>query len=267
MEEKSNSNQLSEIIRMLDDKDEKVRVNAANLLATFGEAALPGLVKALSNEHFRVRRSAISSISEIGGNEVFIPLVDCLKDPENWVRYDATRSLADLFGSDALEVILPMLEDKHNYVRGGAIFSLRKISDKKAVPFLVKCLTDSDSYVRSYAAQALGELGDPYAVEFLIIALKDENFHVRKDTAYALSLLKDKRAVQPLIAALYDEYEVRFRAAVALREIGDKSALPILEEIYNSITATDPFLADTVFKSLVGLAIDKINENNPSFEG
>jgi HEAT repeat protein len=78
------------------------------------------------------------------------------------------------------------------------------------------------------AARALGKIGDP-AVEPLIAALEDENSDVRFFAAVALKEIKDPRAVDPLIGALKDENPVvREYVAGWLGEIKDPRAVEAL---------------------------------------
>ncbi len=80
------------------------------------------------------------------------------------------------------------------------------------------------------AAEALVEIGDARAVEPLIMALlQDSRWYVRRSAAKVLGALGDARAVQPLIAALRDsEGDVRFRAVVALWQIGTPAVEPLI---------------------------------------
>jgi HEAT repeat protein len=156
-----------------------------------------GLIKALGNKDYAVRRQAAHALGGIKDARAVEPLADALKDKEPSVR----ESVAE---------------------------ALREMGDARAVEALIAALTDSSEMVRSHAAAALGRIGDARAVEPLIAALRDrEGYHgwVRQQAAGALANIKDTRAVEPLIAYAGDGYE---GALVALGELGDASASKVL---------------------------------------
>lgn len=107
--------------------------------------------------------------------------------------------------------------------------SVRKMKAEKDIEGLIKALKNYDS--REKATIALMELGKPSVVP-LTEALKDEDMYVRQMAAVALreladkSAITDKREVGPLIQALRDEDKnVRLLTAIALAEIGDERAV------------------------------------------
>jgi len=79
------------------------------------------------------------------------------------------------------------------------------------------------------AADALGSLGE-IACEPLLRLLVIPKVHVRIGAIEALSKIKSPRSVDPLIRTLTtdEDHEVRWVAALALGEIGDKRAIPSL---------------------------------------
>ncbi len=92
----------------------------------------------------------------------------------------------------------------------------------------------TESKIRHAAAGALVEIGAP-AVEPLLVALRNEDMAVRYRAAYALGDIGDRRAVEPLIAALKDAYgDVRRAAATALGKIGDLRAVEPLLAMFNN---------------------------------
>jgi HEAT repeat protein len=111
------------------------RRHAAGVLGELGpaaEAAIPELVKALSDPNGYVRAAAAEALGKLGpAAEAAIPeLVKVLSDPEAMVRLALTRALGKL-GHSA----------------------------EAAIPELVKALSDSNGNVRAAAAEALGKLG------------------------------------------------------------------------------------------------------------
>jgi len=110
--------------------------------------------------------------------------------------------------------------------------NIEKMEAKGDVKGLIRALR-TDKYVkggyRREAAGALIRIGAP-AVEPLIQALKDKDPVIRFGAADALGEIGDRRAVGPLIEALND-IGVRWRAATdALGKIGDHRAVdPVIQ--------------------------------------
>jgi hypothetical protein len=94
---------------------------------------------------------------------------------------------------------------------------------------LIRLLDHRKSNIRWRAADALGTLGE-VACDPLLKVLVFPKIHVRIGVIEALGEIKSPRSVEPLIHTLQtDEIsEVRWVAALALGEIGDKRATPPL---------------------------------------
>jgi len=99
----------------------------------------------------------------------------------------------------------------------------------KDVRGLILHLDHNNDDLQWRAADALGSLGE-IALEPLLKLLAYHKMHVRIGAIEALSEIKSPRSVDPLIHTLTtdEDHEVRWVAALALGEIGDKSAIPSL---------------------------------------
>lgn len=84
---------------------------------------------------------------------------------------------------------------------------------------------------RPFCAAALGELGRP-AIPYLLTLLGNKDVKVRKGACLGLAKAREKLTVPALLVVLKEEINtgVRVEAAKALANIGDKKALPGLEE-------------------------------------
>ena len=119
---------------------------------TKSEAAVAGLIAALSDEASSVRQRAAEALGKIGGAAAVAGLIAALSD-ENWS------------------------------VRQRAAEALGQIGDAVAVAGLLSALSDEDWSVRRRAAEALGQIGGAAAVA--VSALSDEDWSVRRRAAIA----------------------------------------------------------------------------------
>ncbi|NYT08093.1 MAG: HEAT repeat domain-containing protein [Methanomicrobiales archaeon] len=94
---------------------------------------------------------------------------------------------------------------------------------------LIRLLTDPDPTVQWKAAEALGRMGEP-AAKKLIERTHHPNKAFRIGAIEALSDIREKKAVGKLTDLLLtdDSAEVRWASAIALGEIGDMEAIPVL---------------------------------------
>ena len=129
-----------------------------------------------------------------------------------------------------------------------------------AVPRLISALTDEDGYVRDVAAIALGKIGDARAVEPLISAMRhkdnrsyddDEDREARMSAATALGKIADPKSLMPLIetlqGTLVNDDNVSWYIMEALGRLGDKRAIPVLE---NALEHWDPDVRQEATKAL-----------------
>ena len=114
--------------------------------------------------------------------------------------------------------------------------SIAKMKDAYDISGLVRLLNHRDPDIQYHAVEALGEIGDAGAVEPLITLLKhDEMSGVRWKTAQSLVKI-GAPSVEPLISVLqHSDSDVRWKAAIALGEIGDLRATePLIRQLSDS---------------------------------
>lgn len=101
------------------------------------------------------------------------------------------------------------------------------------VESLASALRSPDLFIRGRAVIKLGALKNPRAVDPLVEVLRtDQDWGIRENAVKALASIKDASAVDPLIAALRDPHkDVRMNAVLALGGLGDKRAIPALQDL------------------------------------
>ncbi|HWO23073.1 MAG TPA: HEAT repeat domain-containing protein [Kofleriaceae bacterium] len=212
------------LMRMLDDPEERVRLQVARALGQGGAlAAVPVMIDWLANLRPEVRSVAVTALGDIGGTEAAAALTRSLSDPDPNVRKDTVRALGTIGrkgNSTVVVALIPRLEDDKAEVRLATIAQLEDLGDRRAVIPLVARFGDTGVAVRSAAVRAIGKLGDRSAVPALIRLMNDPDESVRLAAVGSLGSLGAVDAIDALIEQLSsggDAY--RAKVAYALGQI------------------------------------------------
>lgn len=167
-----------------------------------------GLIDALqygeeSTEYkdYKVRSDAAEALGNFEDEKVIKALIRAFKDVED-VRFHVARNLGRFDGS-AVPFLIETLQDSDEDMRRDAAWMLGNIGDERAIPPLTEALKDPDEEVRFHVARNLGKFKER-AVPFLLDALKNSDEHVRRYAAWILGVIGDKRAIPALENALND---------------------------------------------------------------
>jgi hypothetical protein len=119
------------------------------------------------------------------------------------LRRDAVMQLGAMHISDASRAALPALSDISPAVRATAAKAVLSLNPDEAVDALTKLLTDKDEFVRREATYALGLTGSSKATSPVSSMLQnDKKDSVRAAAAVALGELRDETAVPLLVSVL-----------------------------------------------------------------
>ncbi len=208
-----------QLIVLLSDADDEVRIFAAVMLGTIRDArAVAPLITALEDENVNVRHAAAMSLGQIGSPAAVQPLIAVLR-AEPWLQFSAIFALGAIGDPAATSALVDLLGDES--LRGAVIEALGLVGGREVLRHIVPYLYDSDPALRNIAIQsvvaieqratALGSSLDPEVqaalaredlVEHLIHALSDEDPRNRRTAAITLGWLKEPRAERPLIELL-----------------------------------------------------------------
>lgn len=206
---------------------------------------IDGLIRALKNDDYLIRKDAVISLKKIGDNKSVPALIESLKY-QSWqddytvliaVRENSAEALGIIGDKKAIPALIDALSnDSDEEVRWKAAAALGKLNDSSAVDSLINALNDKSWAVRRNATIALGDIGDERGYEPLLKAISDKDWHVRKYATIALGKIGDERAILPLVNALNDEdSDVRWKAITALGNIGK----PAVEKLLNAFETDD----------------------------
>lgn len=205
--------------------------------------ATPPLTQALQDPDPWVRLNATWALAEIGASQPLLSYwLEAFQHPDPILRQnaaivfeDSNSLLRKAFGAEATASTIPpllnALKDEDSTVREAARDGLELLG-AKAVPGLAQALKAPEPLVRLEAAELLGDLkiaAQP-AVPDLIALLNDSGRYVPP----ASKLFAIPPLPLPIFPGAYlpppanPENWVKASAAIALGEIGDRSAIPAL---------------------------------------
>lgn len=189
----------------------------------------------LKSSDLEERREAVMNLSRLDGDAALSALVSALTDASPGVRALAVAGLGERSDASVVALVAARLtSDKDAFVRKAAAYALGSFSGTERTKALLVALKDKDAEVRGAAAVSLGDHADAAAVAPLAVALSDKSAFVRAQTARALGV-NGRAATQSVpslisLVASDPDAEVKRQAATALGSIGDRSALPALEQ-------------------------------------
>lgn len=236
-----------------------------------GKDALPYIFEAIkSNDEFvikRAKRAAQLLIYFHIFDETCIPMVlEYLNDDNDEVRIIAVEMLTKRTYKWLEPTWENLLKDRNEIIRYKAAFALAKLKNTSAIPVLLEaCDYKEDARVRKKAIRGFWEAKEiiwippeireaiwiPYPTiepvpgqrdvdaaiaDKLVKALEDDNRDVRRAAIFAVRALQIREATPALTALLDTESlkQIRGEVALAIGNLGDKSAIPILKEALES---------------------------------
>lgn len=174
------TNEIKELIQQLQNKDEKIRSQAALSLGWIGD------------------ETAIGSL-----------ILSLQKDSSSKVRANAAMSLGQLNNDNTIKPLINALNDQDSYVRGMIVYSLGLMKANSAVDALIQILhNDEDEETRMAAADSLSQLENIEAIHPLVISfVNDESSKVREEAKNSLDRLSIITAYQGLDKLILEEVQ------------------------------------------------------------
>jgi len=146
------------------------------------------------------------------------------------LAFEAPTELRPEFAAD----VARLLADKQDEVRcAGLALASEVLAAVEAKEVLARHLQDKVTRVRVEAAGRLADLALPEARGSLAAALQDPAITVRFEAARGMAALQHTAGLEVLVEAL-DDADLRFRAASALAQLGNKDAIPALKKTFSS---------------------------------
>lgn len=200
-----------------DDEDEDLSQIAAEVLASFGPAAIAPLAELLNHEASRLL--AVQALAQIRHSETILPLLRVVDDPQATVRAMAIEALSSFHDARVPPILVQALSDPATPVRREAVAGLGMRPDLAEELHLVDLLSDRlwdlNLSVCQQAAIALGRIGSDAAASALFRVLQSST----TPEALELDLVRALGWMQTLTALDYLQQALPLVSATAYQEI------------------------------------------------
>ncbi len=212
-------------------------------------------IPALQDTNEIIRATAAYSVIFLPSDEATQVLLPLLLDKKEFVRRETAYALGKVRNRSAINSLLQVLQkDKVLEVRNASVVALGQIGDVSVIAEFVKLLQKKmnakESFLRRSAARSIGQIAQIIQTGKVKVTTPEdflpEKYHIIEKPKYA-NLIENfpifRAANDVLIQTLQnpkDSDDVKREAAFALGEIGDVSAIPILQANTN---AKDYYLA------------------------
>jgi HEAT repeat protein len=158
------------LANLVQDRNEKIRATAVNLLGRVVGPEDQELVLALLNDKDkRVRANTVEALEAVGNKKIVPILLRFRKDPVNRIRGNVLKALFTLGFTDIEEDLLIMLQSADNFMRASALWVVAKIKfpSKKIEDLAGLYILSDNEMVYNNAKSALKAIESPRAKGYL----------------------------------------------------------------------------------------------------
>lgn len=220
-----------ELEKLLNHSNVEIRRQAVKDIRKSGKdmsVIISYLVKAVEDDEWRVRKTAVEILLDIRGDEVIEAVIKHMYREDNANARNSAIEILTALGPEATDHLVKVYKDAEPDVKKFIIDILGDSGDLKAVPLLLKALEDDDDNVRTAAADYLGNIrGNISVLNALIGILKSGDTWVAYTAADALGRIGDMEAVDALVSMLPHK-ELKKPVIKALGLIAKPDTLPLI---------------------------------------
>ncbi|MDB4906438.1 MAG: lyase domain protein repeat-containing protein [Gemmatimonadetes bacterium] len=200
------------------------RLDAARLLAAVGGPRHRDLLRRLlADDHPAVKGVATASIPRVADLDSVVLVLESLPRQPLVVRLYQFSMLKETwsFTSEALLARMTATSDPQSLETWVALSEA--IGTSELLERVCTLRAHESAAVRINVARALKKYYHPDSARTLIDLLSDPDWRVRAQAARSIGTLNDEMSIEPLRNAMLDaQWWVRFRAALALAQLGEK---------------------------------------------
>jgi HEAT repeat protein len=209
-----------EIVKLLDDKDLYVRMDALEALLILQARDYAGeIAKSLKDKESYVRGFASTVLGMLKAKEYAREIAKLLRDKDMGVRYYAVGALDALDAKECIGDLFDVLEeltekDVDGEVTHGIICVLGRLGAKEYVKTIAKFLKHHCPSHRASAVRALGSLNAREYTNDIVKMLKDEYRFVRWWAASVLGSIGTTEILKSLRERLKEETDKEIRHTI-----------------------------------------------------
>lgn len=255
----------------LRNPSEKIRMEALRKLA---EKDKREVVKALSDESWRVRRVAVEELQK-SAKDMVIDLLKKMK--EEYHNLNVLNSILKVASNipyaDIVDILSDMLKDKDPDLRIYTVQLLQNQKNPKIEDLLISALFDENPNVVFVAIEGLGKIRSQKAVPYLLDILDKRDFYLSIPVLEALKEIRDSSVLLKIYPLLEDEIFSPYVIEI-LGDVGDDYSAKILVDYLNKTINYSDKVVDSlgrIYKrydeKLEGEYIIKIIKDNIKPEG
>lgn len=171
------------LIELLKDRDERIMINALQLLAELhATEAVQAVIPLLSSGSWRIRFFAAQTLGRLGDPTALDALLAAWKIESEWkVSRELAVAIANLGNHTATPVMLATFQDSDPQRKIFAAIVLLKVArNTSATAYLKEVLATGESRLKKLTLWTLAETEDPKAVELLEWAAQDADPEIRE---------------------------------------------------------------------------------------
>ncbi len=145
---------------------------------------------------------------------------------------DLAQDVSDAEVGEFAPAVVRLLADRNPEVKcAGLALAVEVLPPDESKELLIRHVADPMPRVRVEAVGRLADHAYPDTRGVFASALDDSVQSVRFEAARGMVALKHPAGLEVLVAAL-DDVDLRFRAAAALAQLGDRAAVPALKRVF-----------------------------------
>ena len=272
------------LLRCMKDTEAAVRTEAIRAMGKYGALrVLADLRSAMRDPDADVRLAAVTAIGELLAThsteatsnqinpntrqitlDVFDPvtnsinaLVPLINDDDPRIPFEVMNALAKIGTSHATEQLLKAMAAKDGLEDWRINSTLNLLKNKQAIPALLQAVTDPNPAIRYEAISAMRNFPDPQVTKAVIHACDDQDQRVLGVAMIALGQVGGKGAADTLALMTNVAPNHNMGAVVALGQLGDTRALPLLLQYLKSTNSNTRYWA---IQGLTNLRVPESNE-------
>ncbi|MDW8002896.1 MAG: HEAT repeat domain-containing protein [Deltaproteobacteria bacterium] len=188
-------------VSLIREKDPAIRMAAAAVLKKVGGIKLDEIISLLSDENEDVRIYACEILGQIKDERALPYLFQVLKSDVTNVRVAACSALGEFTREDVVDALIALLKES-DWISFSAISSLGKIKNRKSVPYLLELLGHENDLIAMASCEALLNFGDRETVKKLAELVKGYG----QEKKYAFLKIMVESCDTSSIEILYEEF-------------------------------------------------------------